>query len=81
MEIEANSLLSKFFGESGKQVSKTFQAIRTMASNPRLLVFVLFDEVESIAGKREIVTNGGDCNDNLRVRRLATQSVQTSLTV
>lgn len=71
VEIDANSLLSKFFGESGKQVSKAFEAIRTMASNTRLLVFVLLDEVESIAGKRENVTNGGDCSDGLRVRPLA----------
>jgi len=68
VEIDANSLLSKFFSESGKQVSKVFRTIQAMASDKRLLVFVLLDEVESIAGKRETVTNGGDCNDSLRVK-------------
>lgn len=79
VEIDANGLLSKFFGESGKQVSKAFEAVRTMASDPRLLVFVLLDEVESIAGKRESVTNGGDCNDSLRVRFLAAMFSATFL--
>jgi len=71
IEVEANSLLSKFFSESGKQVSKVFETIRKMASDKRHLIFVLLDEVESIAGKRDLVTTGGDCNDSLRVCTIA----------
>lgn len=65
IEINANAMLSKYFGESGKQVSATFNSVASMAQDGRRLVCVVIDEIETIAGSRE--TSSNECHDGLRV--------------
>jgi len=48
-----------------------FDEIRSLAEDEETLVCVLIDEVESITGSREHA-QGSECNDALRVTRLAT---------
>lgn len=67
VEINANAMLSKYFGESGKLISATFDRICTLAQNPTVLVCVVIDEVETIAGSRSRSTSAGECQDGLRV--------------
>ena len=67
VEVNTNSMLSKYFGESGKLISSLFEDITAIAQSSSTLVCVVMDEVETIAGSREKVTNGGECNDGLRV--------------
>ena len=45
VEINAHSLFSKWFSESGKLVMKLFDNIRDMLSDDSALVCVLIDEV------------------------------------
>ena len=96
IEINAHSLFSKWFSESGKLVSKLFQQIRDLAelaldmddmtmgsmgdpghgssSKGRSLVFVLIDEVESLAVARKASIQGGEPSDGIRaVNALLTQ--------
>ncbi|GIQ86781.1 hypothetical protein KIPB_008700, partial [Kipferlia bialata] len=47
--INAHSLFSKWFSESGKLVGRLFGAIREAASDKDVLCCVLIDEVESIS--------------------------------
>ncbi|KAK3702358.1 hypothetical protein LTR37_014932 [Vermiconidia calcicola] len=75
IEINTNAMLSKYFGESGKLIGSTFEKIFTMAQDPGILVCVVMDEVETIAGSREKSTNGMECNDGLR----ATNQLLTAL--
>ncbi|KAE9963921.1 hypothetical protein BLS_008793 [Venturia inaequalis] len=75
VEINAHSLLSKWFGESGKQVSKLFSQIHSIADDPTMLVCVLIDEVETLAGSREKAVSGNEVGDALR----ATNQLLTAL--
>ena len=70
VEISSQSLLSRWFGQSGRLVSKMFDEIRSLAEDEETLVCVLIDEVESITGSRENA-QGSECNDALRVTRWA----------
>jgi len=82
IEINAHSLFSKWFSESGKLVSKLFQQIRDLAElaldledrSRSSLVFVLIDEVESLATARRQSIQGGEPSDGVRaVNALLTQ--------
>ncbi|KAK4500318.1 hypothetical protein PRZ48_008507 [Zasmidium cellare] len=75
VEANTNSLLSKYFGESGKLINALFDKVQTLAQSPSTLVCVVMDEVETIAGSRERVTSGGECSDGLR----ATNQLLTAL--
>ena len=75
VEIDTNAMLSKYFGESGKLIGATFGKICDMAQNPGMLVCVVMDEVETIAGSRERSTEGNECGDGLR----ATNQLLTAL--
>ena len=66
IEINCHSLFSKWFSESGKLVMKQFQNIRDLASDQECLVFVLIDEIESIASSRNNCTNS-EPTDSIRV--------------
>lgn len=66
IEINAHSLFSKWFSESGKLVLKLFDGIREFAADPQHLVFVLIDEVESLAYDRQRFT-AADPTDAMRV--------------
>lgn len=75
VEINTNAMLSKFFGESGKLISATFERIHLLAQDKGSLVCVVMDEVETIAGSRDKSTSGTECSDGLR----ATNQLLTAL--
>ncbi|KAF2142209.1 uncharacterized protein K452DRAFT_298194 [Aplosporella prunicola CBS 121167] len=75
VEIDSQSLLSKWFGESGKLVGKIFEQIQVMANDDATLVCVLIDEVETIAGAREKSLGSNDVRDAMR----ATNQLLTGL--
>ncbi|XP_050378176.1 pachytene checkpoint protein 2 homolog [Argentina anserina] len=60
VEVNAHSLFSKWFSESGKLVAKLFQKLQEM-------VFVLIDEVESLAAARKSALSGSEPSDSIRV--------------
>lgn len=59
VEVNAHSLFSKWFSESGKLVSKLFGAITELVEEPQALVFVLIDEVESLTAARKVRETAG----------------------
>jgi hypothetical protein len=54
VEVNAHSLFSKWFSESGKLVSKLFSSITELVEEEDTLVFVLIDEVESLTSARKV---------------------------
>ncbi|RYG66707.1 AAA family ATPase [archaeon] len=66
-EINAHSLFSKWFSESGKLVMKLFNHISDIAEDSRTLVILLIDEVESIANARSSASQAGEPGDAVRV--------------
>ncbi|KAK1071193.1 hypothetical protein LTR74_003574 [Friedmanniomyces endolithicus] len=75
IELNTSSMLSKYFGESGKLISATFERVYAAAQDPGTLICVVMDEVETIAGSRERSTASGECNDGMR----ATNQLLTAL--
>lgn len=67
VEINAHSLFSKWFSESGKLVMKLFSRIREMADDEDSFVCVLIDEVESLTAARKSALNGSEPSDSIRV--------------
>ncbi|XP_047332454.1 pachytene checkpoint protein 2 homolog [Impatiens glandulifera] len=67
IEVNAHSLFSKWFSESGKLVAKLFQKIQEMIEEENNLVFVLIDEVESLAAARKSALSGSEPSDSIRV--------------
>eukprot|EP00760_Papus_ankaliazontas_P028632 PhM_4_TR3818/c0_g1_i1/m.91972 len=67
VEINAHSLFSKWFSESGKQVMMLFRKIKEIVEDPQCLVFVLIDEVESLAAARRSAMKGNEPSDAIRV--------------
>lgn len=75
IQIRTAALLSKFYGESAKQVDKIFATIATMCEeDEQQFVCVMIDEVESIASSRESSMHG-EAQDSLR----ATNALLTGL--
>ncbi|KAJ6882310.1 pachytene checkpoint protein 2 [Populus alba x Populus x berolinensis] len=85
IEVNAHSLFSKWFSESGKLVAKLFQKIQEMIEEENNLVFVLIgeicddiifgyaaDEVESLAAARKAALSGSEPSDSIRVLYLST---------
>ncbi|CCW62314.1 unnamed protein product [Phytomonas sp. EM1] len=67
IEVNAHSLFSRWFSESGKQVMQLFRHIVQLASDERGLVCVLIDEVESLAAARQSAMKGNEPTDSIRV--------------
>jgi hypothetical protein len=67
LDVNTHSIFSKWFAESGKMVKKLFDRLNQIADDPRQLVFVLIDEVESLATARHSAMNGSDPSDAIRV--------------
>ncbi|EYU22185.1 hypothetical protein ABFS82_09G014100 [Erythranthe guttata] len=67
IEINAHSLFSKWFSESGKLVAKLFAKIQEMVEEENNMVFVLIDEVESLAAARKAALSGSEPSDSIRV--------------
>ena len=67
VEINAHSLGSKFFGESGKLVSKTFDNIDVLLEEEEdTFVCVFIDEIETLAAPRERSLNNNEPFDAIR---------------
>ena len=54
MEVNAHSLFSKWFSESGKLVTKLFDKIQEALQRDDVLFFILIDEVESVTSARKV---------------------------
>ena len=67
VEVNAHSLFSKWFSESGKLVSKLFSKIQEILEDKDTLVFVLIDEVESLTSARQSALAGSEPSDAIRV--------------
>jgi pachytene checkpoint protein 2 len=72
VEVNAQALFSRYFGESAGLVEKAFQAVIDLAQQAdrgaeNSLVCVVIDEVESLAGSREKAVEGNEVADALRV--------------
>merc|ERR1711953_914215 len=65
VEINSHSLFSKWFSESGKLVQKMFDQLQELLEDPKLFIFVLIDEVESLTMSRTESKN--EPSDGLRV--------------
>ena len=69
VEIDAHSLFSKYFSESGKLVSKMFESIEAMLDEDEsTLVVVFIDEIESMTSTREQSVHSNEPRDALRVQ-------------
>ncbi|MFS7954433.1 putative ATPase, AAA-type, core, P-loop containing nucleoside triphosphate hydrolase [Helianthus anomalus] len=66
VEVNAHSLFSKWFFESGELVAKLFQKIQEMVEEENNLVFVLLDEVESLAAARKTAISGSEPSDSIK---------------
>ncbi|KAL1588332.1 hypothetical protein WHR41_02782 [Cladosporium halotolerans] len=75
VQVNANALFSKFFGESGKLIENTFHEVQGLAKDHARLVIVVIDEVETIVSSRQRGTAGNECIDGLR----ATNQLLTAL--
>lgn len=67
MEINAHSLFSKWFSESGKLVQRLFSSINELIEEEDAFVVVLIDEVESLTAARASAGSGTEPSDALRV--------------
>ncbi|XP_014671431.1 PREDICTED: pachytene checkpoint protein 2 homolog [Priapulus caudatus] len=67
VEINSHSLFSKWFSESGKLVMKMFRKIEEFIEDPRALICVLIDEVESLTAARKAAMSGTEPSDSIRV--------------
>ncbi|ETM33078.1 hypothetical protein L914_19640 [Phytophthora nicotianae] len=67
LEINAHSLFSKWFSESGKLVMKLFRQIQELVEDEESLICVLIDEVESLTAARKSALSGSEPSDAIRV--------------
>ena len=67
VEVNAHSLFSRWFSESGKLVTRLFEKIGDLCDDEACLVFVLVDEVESLAAARAAAASGSEPSDAIRV--------------
>jgi len=67
VEVNAHSLFSKWFSESGKLVARLFQYISELAEDSDQLIIVVIDEVESLTAARSAALDGREPSDALRV--------------
>ncbi|PWY86915.1 pachytene checkpoint component Pch2 [Aspergillus heteromorphus CBS 117.55] len=66
-EVNAHSLGSKFFGESGKLVGRMFENIESLLEEEDdTFVCVFIDEIETLASRRDRALNGNEPFDAIR---------------
>ena len=71
MEVDAQSVLSKYYSESGKAVSKLFDDIESLLTEREdIFICVFVDEIESLASTRQHSVNSNEPQDSLRVSDL-----------
>ncbi|KAL6767881.1 hypothetical protein ACKKBF_B36980 [Auxenochlorella protothecoides x Auxenochlorella symbiontica] len=74
IEVNAHSLFSKWFSESGKLIGRLFAKIQEVVEDASSLVFVLIDEVESLTAARKSAVGGSEPTDAIRaVNAILTQ--------
>ncbi|KAL8944520.1 MAG: hypothetical protein Q9216_000430 [Gyalolechia sp. 2 TL-2023] len=67
IELDTSALLSKFFGESSKLVSKTFDKLEQMLDRDRtVFLCLIIDEIESLAGARQHAIGANEPKDSMR---------------
>ncbi|TGO91574.1 hypothetical protein BPOR_0024g00300 [Botrytis porri] len=67
IQVKTATLLSKYYSESAIQVDDLFTKIKLMCQiNPKRIIIVLIDEVESIAVSRHSGVMHGEAQDSLR---------------
>jgi pachytene checkpoint protein 2 len=67
IQINAATLLSKFFSESAKHILQIFSAIeKTCQTFPNQFICVLIDEIESLASSRTTASSRGEIQDTIR---------------
>ncbi|KAM0141286.1 hypothetical protein ACHAP3_002148 [Botrytis cinerea] len=67
IQVKTVTLLSKYYSESASQVDDLLTKIKTMCQiNPKRIIIVLIDEVESIAVSRHSGIMHGEAQDSLR---------------
>ncbi|RMJ28650.1 hypothetical protein PHISP_00507 [Aspergillus sp. HF37] len=66
VDINAQALGSKFYGESGKLVGKMFDNIETLLEEDDTFVCVFIDEIETLAARRERSLSGNEPFDAVR---------------
>ncbi|KAM0164425.1 hypothetical protein ACHAPG_000621 [Botrytis cinerea] len=67
IQVKTATLLSKYYSESASQVDDLLTKIKTMCQiNPKRIIIVLIDEVESIAVSRHSGIMHGEAQDSLR---------------
>ena len=72
VEINAHSLASKYFSESGKLVQRFFDSVEAMLQTmEKTFVIVLIDEVETLTARRDNAMNHGEPLDGMKVSRLS----------
>jgi pachytene checkpoint protein 2 len=67
LDINAHSLFSRWFSESGKQVLRVFEQIHRIAADGGCFVCCVMDEVESLAAARASAMKGNEPSDSIRV--------------
>ncbi|KAL0248609.1 hypothetical protein GEMRC1_003843 [Eukaryota sp. GEM-RC1] len=67
VEINAHSLFSRWFSESGKLVLRLFDSIFDMLADSGTFIVVLIDEVESLSASRKAALSGSEPSDAIRV--------------
>ncbi|KAG5474424.1 hypothetical protein LSCM1_03206 [Leishmania martiniquensis] len=67
LEINAHSLFSRWFSESGKRVLELFDEVHRIAAAKECLVCCVMDEVESLAAARTSAMKGNEPSDSIRV--------------
>jgi SpoVK/Ycf46/Vps4 family AAA+-type ATPase len=67
LELNTQVLFSKYFGESVSLVNQAFHRVLELAHDPKTLVCLLIDEIESIAGSRERAIQSNEVGDVVRV--------------
>ncbi|KAL9126516.1 MAG: hypothetical protein Q9217_004440 [Psora testacea] len=69
VKVDAQSVFSKWFSESGKMVTKLFGSIEAMLDeDEHTFICVLIDEIESLAGIRQHTPGANEPKDALRVQ-------------
>ena len=68
VKVDAQSLFSKYFSESGKLVTKLFASIESILNKGnQSFVCILIDEIDSLAGCRKQKSGPEEPKDALRV--------------
>ena len=66
-ELNAGSLFSKWFSESSHNLSRFFEDVREICSDPLTFVIILIDEIESLSISRTSSLSSNEPSDMLRV--------------